>query len=868
MLKIAKIFFVVILLGTITISLRVPSLPPSGPIGPYLNEIFPDKNPGVGGSWAIEDALSSLSIASPLRILEFPGSSDLLVLSKLGEVWRVSLEDQTEELVLDIKDRSFKKGEAGTVGMVLHPEFGNPNAPDKQLIFLFYRTKPQPDEWDEKGFNRLSKFSWDAQNERFDPDSEEILIQQYDRSTWHNGGGMFFGIDGFLYLSLGDEGQDPFQTASTQQISDGLFSGVIRIDVDNDPNRSHPIRRQPKANATPPSGWGNTYSQGYSIPNDNPWVSEDTSTLEEFYAIGIRSPYSLFYDSITQRIWLSDVGAGKREEISLVEMGDNLQWPYLEGTSESEVHQKPEPFIGNEKGLYFEYDRSLGSCIIGGGVYRGDVFPSLYEKFLFADYTGDKLMAITADGNGASVELEILLSSLEGQNVDLPESPGITGIHFLTNGDILLTVSGEDFTVPGKILKLKQNDVIPDPPANLSELGAFIDLEEMIPAPGIIPYTVNAPLWSDRAIKKRWIAIPNDGTFDSPNEWIDFQSTSEWTFPEGTVFIKHFELPITTDPDGGTTPFETRFFVIAKDGKGYGLTYKWNDEGTDAELLRGGASEDFEITEGGGTAFTQTWDFPSRTKCMSCHTANANYILGMKTHQLNGEMNYPELGRSMNQLDFFNELGVFGQDIGTPGNFAKSYPIDDQTVDLELRIRSYLDANCSSCHRTGGLPMVNLDLRFVVPIRLHNSINFPTRSVASDPNRLIIQPGDHASSELWIRDASIEDNRMPPVGRNLVDQVYVDSLAKWIDNLSAEAHVNNDLYLYPNPTNGWLVARISDKWNPPFFIKIYSINGAFILQETSTNYLVNLDLTKHPAGPYFIEVSAGSERQIGKFILQ
>lgn len=72
-----------------------------------------------------------------------------------------------------------------------------------------------------------------------------------------------------------------------------MFNGIIRIDIDNDPSRSHPILRQPLANATPPSGWGETYTQGYSIPNDNPWLSPDSSQLEEFYAIGLRSTYSI-----------------------------------------------------------------------------------------------------------------------------------------------------------------------------------------------------------------------------------------------------------------------------------------------------------------------------------------------------------------------------------------------------------------------------------------------------------------------------------------------------------------------------------------------------------------------------------------------
>ena len=873
MLRNLPILFFFLVLGLISLATIAPALLSPDPMGPYLNGIFPKTTPGAGGSWALEDAYPELSIASPLRILEFPNSEDLLVLSKVGEIWRVSLQDQSESLVLDIKDRAFKLGEAGTIGMALHPQFGNPNAPDQQLIFVFYRSKPEPDKWTDKGFNRLSKFAWDPLTQSFDLSSEEILIQQYDRSTWHNGGGMFFGADGFLYLSLGDEGLPEYQVASTQSLSRGLFSGVLRIDVDNDPGRSHPIRRQPLPNADPPAAWFTTFTQGYSIPKDNPWLSPDSSALEEFYAIGTRSPFSMHYDRQTEKIWVADVGSVTREEVSLIEKGDNLQWPYLEGTFEEGKHQKPEPLIGKEKGIFFEYDRSVGSCIIGGGIYRGERFPSLNEKYLFADFTANKLMALPNTGTDAINENhETLISNLYGQGIDLPSSASITGVHFLSNGEILLTLTGaitiDKFLLPGKILRLKQKVVVPDPPSRLSELNVFTDLENLIPIPGIIPYTVNAPLWSDRATKKRWIAVPNDGKFDSPEEWIDFKSSQEWTFPAGTVFIKHFDLPLETDGTGISQALETRFFVIGEDGIGYGLTYKWNAEGSDAFLLGGGTSSDYDIMEDGSIAYSQTWNFPSRDQCMSCHTANAKYVLGVKTHQLNGDQYYPNLGSTRNQLDYLQELGAFRQQIKKGHNYAKAYPIEEASADLGLRIRSYLDANCSSCHRKDGVPMVDLDLRFEAPLRLKNMVNFSTQSQASDPDRLLVKPGDHAASELWVRDASTTENRMPPIGRQIVDQVYVDSLAKWIDQLTEDAGNYKELLLYPNPSTGTLTIHIGDHLLPPFQIRVYGMDGRIQLQGASETSVLTLDLSKQAAGTYLLEVRTKEDRQMGKFILQ
>jgi len=129
---------------------------------------------------------------------------------------------------------------------------------------------------------------------------------------------------------------EDFLADSNQKLDGGLFGGIIRIDIDNDPTRSHPIRRQPRVNEAPPAdfaGW-ETFTQGYSIPNDNPWLSPDSTNLEEFYAIGLRSPYSVYFDKETENIWVADVGSDIAEEINKVDYGDNLQWPFREGDTD------------------------------------------------------------------------------------------------------------------------------------------------------------------------------------------------------------------------------------------------------------------------------------------------------------------------------------------------------------------------------------------------------------------------------------------------------------------------------------------------------------------------------------------------------
>jgi uncharacterized repeat protein (TIGR03806 family) len=661
------------------------------------------------------------------------------------------------------------------------------------------------------------------------------------------------------------------QLASTQKIDAGFFSGVLRIDIDNDPTLSHPIRRQPLPNAAPPSGWWDTYSQGYGIPNDNPWLSSDSTTLEEFYALGLRSPYSMHYDEEQDQIWVGDVGSEVREEINQVGLADNLQWPYMEGSVPSPNHEKPESFIGNEKSVFYEIERADGTCIMGGGIYRGEEFPELNGKYIYADFLHNKIVALSNIQGSTEPTTEAMLNELRGQGVELPEEFVISGIHLQPNGHILIMITDwREGIVPlnaGLLLRLKSKEFVPDPPSKLSELNIFADLESLTPIDGIIPYKVNAPLWSDGAIKKRWMAIPNDGSFDTEEEKVKFSSNGEWDFPKGTVFIKHFELPVNADPNGEVIRLETRFFVIGEDKIGYGLTYKWNEEGTDATLIGGGGdTEHFDIYDENNNLFTQTWNYPGRDQCMTCHNQNAAYVLGVKTHQLNGSLFYPNAGTTYNQLEYLNEIGLFDKNISDVDNYPRSVAIDDETADLETRVRSYLDSNCASCHRIGGLARLTLDLRYTVPLRFTSMINHAPKSDPSDQNGLIVKPGDHAASELWIRDASEETKRMPPIGRNIVDEVYIEALTEWIDGLPEDAGSIKDLYLRPNPTTGWLYAHVHQEWTGPFQISISNVSGQMVQSFSADSHDIDMDLSNLVAGVYFIEIFSAEERNVKKFI--
>ncbi|PYJ07127.1 MAG: hypothetical protein DMF06_16620 [Verrucomicrobia bacterium] len=314
------------------------------------------------------------------------------------------------------------------------------------------------------------------------------------------------------------------------------------------------------------------------------------------------------------------------------------------------------------------------------------------------------------------------------------------------------------------------------PPANgaftfppvLSATGAFSNVANLTPATGLIPFTVASPLWSDAAIKTRWVAVPNDGPPYTSAEQIDFAPTGEWGFPNGTVFVKHFELTVN-EITGARKRLETRLLVRSNDGAVYGVTYKWRPDNSDADLLPGPpVNEDITITTSTGATRVQTWSYPGRGQCLTCHNNQANFVLGLKTHQFNGNFLYPSTGRTDNQLRTFAHIGLLNP---TPSEaeiptFLKATSISNGTAPIQHRMRSWIDSNCSQCHRPGGQGP-GYDARFYTPYENQDLVTFLTFR-------------DHENSALYQRDNSLGAIKMPPLAKNLVDETAMAVLRQWI----------------------------------------------------------------------------------------
>ena len=312
------------------------------------------------------------------------------------------------------------------------------------------------------------------------------------------------------------------------------------------------------------------------------------------------------------------------------------------------------------------------------------------------------------------------------------------------------------------------------PPNLLSQTGAFKNVQQMTPGDGLLAYDLIVPFWSDGAAKSRWISIP-DGK-------IKFSPVDEWVFPAGTVFVKSFELATDETHPEAKRRLETRLLVCAADGGVYGATYKWRADNSDADLLATNLTEMIPVKTATGVR-TQQWYYPSRQDCLVCHTANAGYVLGVKTRQLNRDFTFPS-GVTDNELHAWSHIGLFdtnltGMDLEHLPRLAR---LDDTSQSLEARARSYVDANCANCHRPGGT-VAYFDARYSTPLPRQNLLGGRVLIDERIDGARVVAANDIWRSILYLRANTIEAFKMPPLARERIDEPGMALLRQWIESL-------------------------------------------------------------------------------------
>ncbi len=321
-------------------------------------------------------------------------------------------------------------------------------------------------------------------------------------------------------------------------------------------------------------------------------------------------------------------------------------------------------------------------------------------------------------------------------------------------------------------------------PTLLSETGVFSNTPGMLPTNGLFPYVPNTPLWSDSALKVRYMSVPNSGGLITSDEQIGFNPTGGWTFPSGTVFVKTFELLTNTSDPNSVRRLETRLLVRDTNGAVYGVTYKWLPDNSDAILLSNSLTEAIIITNN-GASYIQNWYYPSPADCLTCHTKVGSLVLGLNTRQLNGDNTYPATGIKDNQLRTLNHLGLLypAFDEAAIPSFDQMYSITNTNAPLVLRARSYLDANCAQCHQPGGTG-ITFNASYDVPLTNQNIVNAAAAFSLGYDNAKIVAPSDIWRSVLYDRMNSLDSTtKMPPLARNTIDTNAVQLMADWINSL-------------------------------------------------------------------------------------
>jgi glucose/arabinose dehydrogenase len=276
----------------------------------------------------VETTVAS-GIASPTAMAIAPGGR-IFVCSQSGELRVIKNGVLLASPFVTLSVDSV--GERGLLGVAFDPNFNQNN-----FVYLYYTVPGTP------AHNRVSRFT--ANGDVAALNSEIVLLELSPLSSAnnHNGGALHFGLDGDLYIAVGDNNK-----GSNSQNLGNLLGKILRIN----------------SNGT--------------IPPDNPFVQSDTAR-HEIWAFGLRNPFTFAFRGNTNFMYINDVGQATWEEIDPGQAGANYGWPTAEGPSSNPAFTNPIYYYGHDEG-----------CAITGGAFYSPTtpnFPSSYVgKYFFGDY--------------------------------------------------------------------------------------------------------------------------------------------------------------------------------------------------------------------------------------------------------------------------------------------------------------------------------------------------------------------------------------------------------------------------------------------------------------------------------------------------
>ena len=325
----------------------------------------------------------------------------------------------------------------------------------------------------------------------------------------------------------------------------------------------------------------------------------------------------------------------------------------------------------------------------------------------------------------------------------------------------------------------------PTPPKPLLSDYAFFTapLAALRPAPGVFPYEVNAPLFSDYAEKARFVFLP-------AGQKMAYRPDAAFDIPVGAVIIKNFYYPHdAAQPEKGRRILETR--LLLREEKGWkALEYIWNAEQTDAVLEVAGATFPVEWQDAAGKKQRVQYIAPNLNQCKGCHSYDGQFVpIGITTRQLNRTqgtdnqlLTWQKAGWLQLPVDFDTATAPRLADYRQPPSFGK--PTAGKPATHEAAARAYLDGNCAHCHNPHGPASTSgmfLEISQTDPERLGIGKPPVAAGRGSGNRRYGIVPGKPNESILVYRMESDDPGiRMPELGRQMMHREGVELVKNWI----------------------------------------------------------------------------------------
>jgi uncharacterized repeat protein (TIGR03806 family) len=318
------------------------------------------------------------------------------------------------------------------------------------------------------------------------------------------------------------------------------------------------------------------------------------------------------------------------------------------------------------------------------------------------------------------------------------------------------------------------------PCEKLSSYRFFVDGAGQRPNEGVVPFDVNSPLFSDYALKQRFLWLP-EGTS------MDYHEEEAFAFPVGAVLIKTFYYPEDAREEGGPRRLlETRLLVHREHGWD-GLIYQWDEEQQEARHNRFGDVVPVSWIDHEGEPRELNYLVPDVNQCQACHVRDREMVpIAPQARHLNRDFDYGDGPK--NQLTHLAELGALRGAPADPDDAPRAPVYDDpDTGSVEERARAWLDINCAHCHnpvgpgRTSGL---DLQVSQTEPIRYGVCKPPVAAGAGSGGLQYGIVPGEPEASILVFRIESTQPNiQMPELMRQLPHEEGNALVRAWISEM-------------------------------------------------------------------------------------